>query len=278
VYFRAPAPAYLLHLPEEVSVPFNVHLTEYEGPLDLLLDLIRKQQLDIQNIPIATITSQYLEYMQQAAQLDIELSAEFVYMAATLIHIKSKLLLPRDPELEKIDPEEDPRQELVDRLLEHERFKNAAEMLQQKRMIEDAILSKAHIGNFVEEEENPGLDVSLHDLVKTFQEVLERLKNRPIYNLEKEEVSVPDMILVLRNLFKDRGRSETVAARELFEKQRSRRGMICLFLAILELVKRQALELVQRENFGDISLRKAKDFDETMGSDAAFAEIQEEYR
>jgi segregation and condensation protein A len=263
---------------KKVSVPFNVHLTEYEGPLDLLLDLIRKQQLEIQNIPIATITSQYLAYMEQAAQLDIELSAEFVYMAATLIHIKSKLLLPRDPELEKIAPEEDPRQELVDRLLEHERFKNAAEMLQQKRMIEDAILSKANISAFVEEEENPGLDVSLHDLVKTFQEVLERLKNRPIYNLEKEEVSVPDMILVLRNLFKERGRSETVAARELFEKQRSRRGMICLFLAILELVKRQALELVQRENFGDISLRKAKDFDETMGSDAAFAEIQEEYR
>lgn len=261
-----------------MSVPFNVHLTEYEGPLDLLLDLIRKQQLDIQNIPVSTITAQYLQYMEQAAQLDIELSAEFVYMAATLIHIKSKMLLPRDPELEKIDPEEDPRQELVDRLLEHERFKNAAEMLQQKRMIEDAILSKAHIGAFVEEEENPGLDVSLHDLVKTFQEVLERLKNRPVYNLEKEDVSVPDMILVLRNLFKERGRSETVGARELFEKQRSRRGMICLFLAILELVKRQALELVQRENFGDISLRKAKDFDETMGSDAAFAEIQEEYR
>jgi segregation and condensation protein A len=261
-----------------VSVPFNVHLTEYEGPLDLLLDLIRKQQLDIQNIPIATITSQYLEYMQQAAQLDIELSAEFVYMAATLIHIKSKMLLPRDPELEKIAPEEDPRQELVDRLLEHERFKNAAEMLQQKRMIEDAILSNPHIGAFVEEEENPGLDVSLHDLVKTFQEVLERLKNRPIYNLEKEDVSVPDMILVLRNLFKERGRNETIQARELFEKQRSRRGMICLFLAILELVKRQAIELVQRDSFGDIALRKAKDFDETMGSDAAFAEIQEEYR
>ena len=261
-----------------MSVPFNVHLTQYEGPLDLLLDLIRKHQVEIQDIPIATITSQYLTYMEKAAELDIELSAEFVYMAATLIHIKSKMLLPRDPELEKIAPEEDPRQELVDRLIEHERFKNAAEMLQQKRMIEDAIWSKANISAFVEEEENPGLDVSLHDLVKTFQEVLERLKNRPIYHLEKDDVSVPDMIKVLRNLFKGRGRSETVLARELFEAQRSRRGMICLFLAILEMVKRQALELVQKDSFGDIALRKAKDFEETMGSDAAFAEIQEEYR
>jgi len=261
-----------------VSLPFNVHLTQYEGPLDLLLDLIRKQQLEIQDIPIAKITSQYLEYIEKAAELDIELSAEFVYMAATLIHIKSKMLLPRDPELDKIFPEEDPRQELVDRLMEHERFKNAAEMLQQKRMIEDAIWSNPQIASFVEEDENPGLAVSLHDLVKTFQEVLERLRARPIYNLEKEEVSVPDMIGLLRNLFKERGRSETLQARELFEAQRSRRAIVCLFLAILELVKRQALELVQKESFGDIGLRKAKDFDETMGSDAAFAGIQEEYR
>ena len=261
-----------------MSLPFNVHLTQYEGPLDLLLDLIRKQQIEIQNIPIATITSQYLSYMEKAADLDIELSAEFVYMAATLIHIKSKLLLPRDPELEKISPEEDPRQELIDRLLEHERFKDAAEMLQQKRMIEDAIWSNPQIAAFADQEENPGLDVSLHDLVKTFQEVLERLRSRPVYNLEKEEVSVPDMIGLLRNVFKDRGRSETLLARDLFEAQRTRRGMICLFLAILEMVKRQALELVQSEALGDISLRKAKEFDEIMGSDAAFAEIQEEYR
>jgi segregation and condensation protein A len=118
-----------------VSSPLNFHLEQYDGPLDLLLDLIRKQQINIYDIPIASITRQYLEYMQRAAELDIELSSEFVYMAATLIHIKSRLLLPRDPELEKITGEDDPRKELVDRLLEHERFKNAAEMLQQKRMV-----------------------------------------------------------------------------------------------------------------------------------------------
>ena len=98
----------------------NFHLAQYDGPLDLLLDLIRKQQINIYDIPIASITAQYLEYMQKALELDMELSAEFVFMAATLIHIKSRMLLPRDPELEKIAPEEDPRQELVDRLLEHE--------------------------------------------------------------------------------------------------------------------------------------------------------------
>jgi len=116
-----------------VSSPLNVRLEQYEGPLDLLLDLIRKQQINIYDIPIAQITQQYLDYMQRAADLDIELSAEFVYMAATLIHIKSRMLLPRDPELEKIDPQEDPRRELVERLLEYERYKSAAAMLKEKR-------------------------------------------------------------------------------------------------------------------------------------------------
>src|SRR5580692_11933080 len=121
---------------EAVSSPLNVHLEHYEGPLDLLLDLIRRQKIDIKDIPIASITSEYLAYLDKARELDIDLGAEFVYMAATLIHIKSRMLLPRDPALAADNPEEDPRQELVEKLLEHEKFKNAAEMLQQKRMIE----------------------------------------------------------------------------------------------------------------------------------------------
>src|SRR5271154_2919675 len=131
--------------------PLNFHLDQYDGPLDLLLDLIRKQQINIYDIPIASITQQYLEYVQRAMELDIELSSEFVYMAATLIHIKSRMLLPKDPELDKISPEEDPRQELVDRLLEHERFKNAAEMLQQKRMVEDVSWSNPQMAKFLAE-------------------------------------------------------------------------------------------------------------------------------
>ena len=179
------------------SLPLNFHLEQYEGPLDLLLDLIRKQQIDIYDIPIATITSQYLEYMGKAVQLDMELSSEFVYMAATLIQIKSKMLLPRDPELEKIDPSEDPRKELVDRLLEHQRFKSAAEMLQQKRVVEEAVWSNPQVEQFLSEDDQPGLTVSLFDLVKTFQSVLERTKSRPVYEIDREEVSVPEMIQYL---------------------------------------------------------------------------------
>ena len=254
----------------------NFHLAHYEGPLDLLLDLIRKQEINIYDIPIASVTAQYLEYMERAAELDMELSSEFVYMAATLIHIKSRMLLPRDPELEKISPEEDPRTELVERLLEHERFKNAAEMLQQKRMVEEAVWSNPQIEQFMSEDDNPGLAVTIFDLVKTFQAVLERAKSRPIYNINKENVTVPDMIRYLEATLKSR-KNQPVSATELFEKQRSRRAMICLFLAILELVKMQAIALTQADPFGDIGIRKNREFDESVTADASLTAIEQEY-
>ena len=258
-----------------MSPPLNFHLEQYEGPLDLLLDLIRRQQINIYDIPIASITAQYLEYMQRALELDMELSAEFVYMAATLIHIKSRMLLPRDPELEKISAEEDPRKELVDRLLEHERFKNAAEMLQQKRLVEEAVWSNPHIGEFLSDEQEPELDVSIFDLVKTLQTVLERAKNRPIYQVGKEDVSVPEMIRYLEAAFHDRRKGESIPAAELFERQRSRRAMICLFLAILELVRRQALVLTQKDAFGEIGLKKQSSFDTAL--DEPLAAVEQEY-
>ncbi|MCC7236669.1 MAG: segregation/condensation protein A [Bryobacterales bacterium] len=260
-----------------MSSPLNVHLEAYEGPLDLLLDLIRKQQINIHDIPIAKITSQYLEYMQRAAGMSIELSAEFVYMAATLIHIKSKTLLPRDPELEKIAPEEDPRQELVDRLLEHERFKDAAEMLQQKRMIEEAVWSNSQIDQFLADSEEPGLAVTLHDLVKTLQKVLDRAKLKPQYQVTTEDVTVPEMIVFLRKSMKQLRTGETISAVELFERARSRRAVICLFLAMLEMVRMQAVSLTQKELFGEILLKKHKGFDDLEANEQALETIQEEY-
>jgi segregation and condensation protein A len=260
-----------------VSSPLTFHLEAFDGPLDLLLDLIRRQQIDIADIPIARITAQYMDYMTQAAALNIELSAEFVYMAATLIHIKSKMLLPRDPELEKISPEDDPRQELVDKLVEHERFKNAAEMLQQKRMIEEVVWTNPQMQQFKHEGDEGDLAVTLHDLVKTLQKVLDRVKLRPRYEMTREDVSVPDMIQYLSNVLKDMGRSESVSATDLFERQRSRRATICLFLAILEMVRMQAVTLAQSEMFGDIVLKKGKGFEELMASEEALAALQEEY-
>ncbi len=257
---------------------FNIQLQQYEGPLDLLLDLIRKQQINIYDIPIAQITAQYLEYMNQAVALDIELSSEFVYMAATLIHIKSRLLLPRDPELEKISPEEDPRKELVDRLLEHERFKNAAQMLEQKRMIEEAIWTNPQVEKILGEDHDPGLAVTLFDLVKTLEAVLERAKNRPVYEVTGEDVSVPDMIQHLRGVFSAAGREAKFQAKDLFERQKSRRAMICLFLAILEMVKRQALVLSQNELFGEIELARTDEFEKAFEAETELAAVDQEYK
>lgn len=258
-----------------MASPLNFHLEQYDGPLDLLLDLIRKQEIDIRDIPIARITQQYLDFMQQAAAMNVDLSAEFIYMAATLIHIKSRMLLPTDPELASLLPEEDPRKELVERLLEHERFKNAAEMLQQKRVVEEAVWSNPQIAQFRSEDDNPGLAVSLFDLVKTFQSVLERAKKRPIYEVDKEEVTVPDMIRYLRQAFAQE--NKVVSARELFELQHSRRAMICLFLAMLELVKVQALGLAQTDAFGEIGLKKLKGFDTAFASNETIAALEEGY-
>ncbi len=260
--------------------PLDVQLAEiYEGPLDLLLDLIRRQEINIYDIPIARITTQYLQYMEKALEMNIELSAEFVYMAATLIQIKSKLLLPKDPELDKISPEDDPRKELVDRLMEHERYKNAAEMLHQKRLIEENVWSNPQMQQFLSEQEEVGdQSVTLFDLVQTLQTILERARNRPVYEVGKEDVTVPDMIRYLRGVLEAEARTgESVSATQLFERQRSRRAMICLFLAILEMVRMQAVTLVQKEAFSDIGLKRHKNFEEVFGSDEALAAIQQEY-
>ena len=257
--------------------PLNVQVGAYEGPLDLLLDLIRKQQINIYDIPIATITQQYLEYMQNAVELNVELSSEFVYMAATLILIKSKMLLPRDPELEKEITDEDPRRELVDKLVEHERFKQAAEMLQQKRVIEEATWSNPQMQQFESHEDTqPGLSVSLFDLVKVFQNVLDRVKSKPVYEIGAEDVSVPEMIQYIGTLFRT-DRDAVESATKMFESQKTRRAMICLFLAVLELVKSQAIMFTQSEMFGDIGIKAAEGFDAAFSSKAAITAIDQEY-
>lgn len=261
---------------EIVSSPLNIHLERYDGPLDLLLDLIRKQQIDIRDIPIATITAQYLQYMEKARELDIDLGAEFVYMAATLIHIKSRMLLPRDPELEKENPEDDPRQELVDRLLEHEKFKNAAEMLQQKRLIEENVWSNPQIKSFISEDDDPGLAITLFDLVKAFGEMLERVKTRPIYEVSAPDVSVGDMILSLKAELQRAG-EEPVFILRIMEQQRTIRAMIALFLAVLEMVKMQAVVIAQKDLFGEIALQKHKQFDVVFATEQPMMAIEKDY-
>jgi segregation and condensation protein A len=260
-----------------VSSPLNFHLEQYDGPLDLLLDLIRKQQIDIKDIPIATITAQYLAYMEKAREMDIDLGAEFVYMAATLIHIKSRMLVPRDPALgEESETGEDPRRELVDRLLEHERFKNAAEMLQQKRLIEENVWSNPQIRAFLGADDEPGLAVSLFDLVQAIGAVLERAAQRPTYEVDSADVTVADMVRYLRDRFLESGEQPVFILR-ILEEQRSRRAMIALFLAVLELVRMQAVVVAQKDLFGEIALQRHANFDAVFASDQPTAAIETEY-
>src|SRR5579862_5802798 len=260
-----------------VSSPLDVRLEKYEGPLDLLLDLIRRQQVDIRDIPIAAITSQYLVYLEKAREMDLDIGAEFVFMAATLIHIKSRMLLPTDPALRKEgEAEEDPREELVQRLLEHQRFKDAAEMLQQKRIIEENVWSNPQMKQFVPEDDTPGLAVGLFDLIKAFGEVLERAKNRPIYEVQDEEISVSDMVLHVRTLLAATRKDKPLFILQVMEMQRTRRAMICLFLAVLEMVKAQTVEILQPELFGEIALAKGERFEEAEAHPPA--EIEEDYK
>jgi len=248
--------------------PFAVAVgSVYEGPLDLLLDLIRKQDVDIYDIPIARITAQYLTYVERMRELDVNVAADFIYMAAVLIHIKSKMLLPRDP-LAPADAAEDPRSELVNRLLEHEKFKAAAQMLLQKQQIEDAIWSNPSLKEFKDAEgTEPELAADVIDLVKTFQQILDRARSRPILQVDEETVTVGQMINYLRRRLSLEDRP--VRLKQMLRNIESRQALVCMFLALLELVRLQAVQLRQEHLFGEVLIRKHVGFEAIMNEQAA---------
>jgi segregation and condensation protein A len=253
---------------KESASPFSVVVGEvYDGPLDLLLDLIRKQDIDIYDIPIAKITAQYLAYVERLRELDVNVAAEFIYMAAVLIHIKSKMLLPRDPAASS-EEQEDPRAELVNRLIEHEKFKSAAQMLMQKQQIEDAVRSNPAIREFIDAEgTEPELAADVIDLVKTFQQILERARTRPMIQVDEETVTVSQMIEYLRRRLSLEDRP--LRLKEFLRNVQSRQALVCMFLAMLELVRLQAIQLRQDRLFGEILVRKHDKFDAIMAEQTA---------
>jgi segregation and condensation protein A len=257
-----------------MASPYRINLPVYEGPLDLLLDLIRKQEMDIHNIPIARVTEQYLDYLHQLEKLDIDVSADFVYIAATLIHIKSKMLLPSDP-LGGPDAQEDPRDELVHRLLEHEKFKNAAQLLYQKQQVEAHVWSRPdrelYTGDAIEGE----MVVSLVDLIKTFREVLERRKEVTKFELHHDTVTIAQMMERLRQQLTSS--DEPISLGEFFDTCTTRNAMIVALLAVLEMVRMQAVILVQSDLFADIGVRKHKMFDAVFAGPDAISQIEQQY-
>src|SRR2546422_6342521 len=256
---------------------YKIQIPMYEGPLDLLLDLIKKQKMNIHDIQISMITAQYLNYLHKLEELDVDVSAEFIYMAATLIYIKSKMLLPPDPLASADEQAADPRAELVQRLVEHEKFKNAAQLLYQKQQIEENVWSKPDKSLYNDEGTEGELIVSLVDLVKVFQQVLERRKEVSRIELRHEQFTVAQMIAALRTQI-IASADNSVNLIHFFEACPCRDAMIVAFLAVLEMVKLQAVGLVQEKQFGDILVRKHKMFDLVFDESGGIKQIDEEYR
>ena len=237
-----------------------VRLDIYEGPLDLLMDLIHKQQINIYDIPIAKITDQYLGYLKEMEEMDLDREGEFLFMAATLIHIKSLMLLPTPPSPAAGEPE-DPRTELVQRLLEYEKFKNAAQVLQTKRAIEEATWSSPGVEEF-EDAEGPGLAVNLYDLIRAFHGAIERAKYRQPLEISTEEVSVTDMMERIKQVLSIR--SHPVSLEEFFVGPATRHALIALFLALLEMVRIRAIGLHQEEPLSPITVHKSRKYEEIL--------------
>jgi len=259
------------------KMAYKIQIPMYEGPLDLLLDLIKQQKMNIHDIRISEITAQYLDYLHKLEELDVDVSAEFIYMAATLIYIKSKMLLPPDPLSSEEEQAADPRVELVQRLVEHEKFKNAAQLLYQKQQIEENVWSKPDKSLYNDEGTEGELVVSLVDLVKVFQQVLERRKEVSRIELRHEQFSVAQMIAALRTQI-IASAENAVNLIQFFEACPSRHAMIVAFLAVLEMVKLQAVALVQEKQFGDILVRKHKMFDLVFDESGGIKLIDEEYK
>ena len=233
----------------ESGEELKLYLGDFAGPLDLLLYLIRQEQVDIYDIPIARITDEYLSHLRLMREMDISVASEFLVMAAQLIEIKSKMLLPPDPLSAAEEEQEDPRRELVARLLEHEKYKAASQMLWSRATVERAIYTRAPIET---DKSNPEVSVGVFDLLRVFQEILARKKEEVLMEIERDEVSMAEMLERLRNMILSAGE---LNLRTFFERAQSRRELVLAFLSVLELVRTTEVRLFQRETFGEIIAR-----------------------
>ena len=240
----------------ESSVAIPVRLQNFEGPLDLLLHLIKKNEVNIYEIPIALITAQYLETLHLLQELNLDVAGDFLVMAATLIHIKSKMLLPRPETAAGAEgDEEDPRDSLVRRLLEHRKFKAAAELLHEREQLRSAqwLRPDERIASIAGDEYEPELEVDLFSLLNAFRAVVQRAKERPKVLLPPEQIPVGvriDQLLVRLS------ESEACGFEELFADVQDRPGLIVTFLALLEMIRLKLVRVFQVGAFGPIRVYK----------------------
>jgi len=238
---------------------YKVKLEVFEGPLDLLLYLIKKEEVDIYDIPISKITDQYLEYMELMQLLDLTIAGEFLVMAATLMHIKSKLLLPPDETQVESEEEEDPRAELVKRLLEYKKFKEAAAELAQKESHQKHFF--ARVGSGINIDELPAhtdevFEASLFDLITAFTKVLRDIPKEIFHKVIKDEFTVSEKIHDILHMLLDK---KEVMFTDLFKAAKNKAEIITTFLAILELIKIREISIMQHAAFGEIVIVKSMD-------------------
>jgi len=226
----------------------KIRLDIFEGPLDLLLYLIKKDHLNIYDIPISVVVGQYLQFLELMKFLDINIASEYMVMAATLINIKSKTLLPKDPTPEV--PEEDPREELVKKLLEYEKFKEAAQFLKEKEKERLKYVTRSGSDN---QEKEVFLEASIFDLISAFKGALKEVPRDIFFEIIKDEFTVEQKIHDLLHLFLVK---ETVSLDELFSSAKSKLEIVVIFLAILELIRLREIVAVQKVLFGQISIAR----------------------
>lgn len=248
----------------------KVQLEIFEGPLDLLLHLIKKNEVSITDIPIATITEQYLATLELMQNLDLDVAGEFLVMAATLIHIKSRMLLPPSEDAEEEEEGADPREELVRRLIEYRRFKDAAAQLEQREMLTRDVFVRS--GAPVEEAPFPGFhEVSVFELLTALRRVLERLPKDNVHEVSLDKITVREKMTLLLDTLRAQGQ---VLFEALFSEAKSRMEVIVTFLAMLELVKVRAIRIFQEELGGPIAIQAA--VAEQAAEAMAAEEIEEE--
>jgi len=239
-------------MPTDLYIPpdaLEVILEAFEGPLDLLLYLIRRQNLNILDIPITEITNQYIEYINLLSEMDFELAAEYLVMAAMLAEIKSRMLLPK-PESEDGE-EEDPRAELVRRLQEYERFKSAAlDIDEMPREFRDYVVTSAYVDNKQSYIAPP--EVDMRDIIMAFKDVLARADLKVSHEIERETLSVRDKMTSLLDVLKQK---KFFTFESLFTQSEGKQGVVVTFLAVLELLKAQVLDIVQNETYGQIYIK-----------------------
>jgi segregation and condensation protein A len=239
---------------ESILGDYPVRLEHFEGPLDLLLHLIKKHEVNIYDIPIALVTKQYLVYLDLMQELNLDIAGDFLVMAATLIHIKSRMLLPR-PDPTQEDPLEDPREALVRRLIEHQRFKAAAELLHEKEIQRSAqwVRPDGRLSDVVGDLPEPEVEVDLFSLVTAFQQVLDRAKQRPRVVLPPEQIPIEARI---EQLLVRLSTTDACGFEDLFADVQTRAGMVVTFLALLEMIRLKLVRVFQQGNFGAIRVYK----------------------